>query len=86
MKNISKNLSFDTPKEKLDQELRRIQSAIYKDYLRHTPTREELEKFTQNTNKLNITDYYFDGEKIGSLSTIYMLDQPRNIVIEFRAC
>ena len=85
MNDISIQIPFDSTKERISAATKEVVSEIYRGYLGRQPTKDDTSRFQQRSNADNksINDQYFDGRKIGSLTTIYTLDIPRCISIRF---
>jgi hypothetical protein len=86
MKNISVKLPFDYTWDQTREAYRKLVREVYRAYLGRTPTGEDETHFKQTANPDNSsnTDLYFQGQKIGSLSTTYILDSPRSIKLDFK--
>lgn len=85
MKNISVKLPFDFTQEQTRDANRKLVREVYRAYLGRTPTGDDETHFSQTANPNNSTtnDLYFQGQKIGCLSTTYILDSPRSIKLDF---
>jgi hypothetical protein len=85
MQNISVKLPFDCTQDQTRDAYRKLVREVYRAYLGRSPTGEDETHFKQTANPDNSStnDLYFQGQKIGSLSTTYILDSPRAIKLDF---
>jgi hypothetical protein len=85
MKNISVKLPFDYNQDQTKEAYRKLVREVYRAYLGRTPTGEDETHFKQTANPDNSStnDLFFQGQKIGCLSTTYILDSPRSIKLDF---
>ena len=65
--------------------MKELASEIYRGCLGRHATKNDAPRFQQkaNTDDKRINDQYFDGKKIGSFFTSYILDIPRSVLIKF---
>jgi hypothetical protein len=87
MNNLSAQIPFDSTKEHISSATKELAFEIYRACLGRKPTKNDAPRFQQkiNTDDKSINDQYFDGKKIGSFVTKYVLDIPRSISIRFNA-
>jgi hypothetical protein len=85
MKNISAQLPFDSTKDRISSATKELAVEVYRACLGRHPTKNDAPRFQEriNTDDKSINDLYFDGKKIGSFITAYILDIPRSISIKF---
>jgi hypothetical protein len=85
MQNISVKLPFDYTQDQTREAYRKLVREVCRAYLGRSPTEEDETQFRQIANPGNSSanDLYFQGQKIGCLSTTYILDSPRSIKLEF---
>jgi hypothetical protein len=85
MKEITITIPFASTNERISAAMKEIADEIYRGCLRRKPTKNDASRFQQRTNAGNtsIKDQYFDGRKIGSLTTTYILDIPRCMTLCF---
>jgi hypothetical protein len=85
MKNISVKIPFDSTPDQTKEALGKLVREVYRNRLGRAPRGEEETAFKQTVNPDNasINDLYFQGKKIGSLATNYILDIPRAINLDF---
>jgi len=85
MTDISAKIPFDSTKERISAATKELATEIYRSCLGRHPTKKDAPRFQQriNTDDKRINDQYFDGKKIGSFVTTYVLDIPRCISIRF---
>jgi hypothetical protein len=85
MNKISAKIPFDSTKERISAAMKELAFEIHRACLGRRPTKNDDPRFQQKANSDNksIHDQYFDGKKIGSLMTTYILDMPRSISIRF---
>jgi hypothetical protein len=86
MNDISVKIPFDSTKERIIAATKELVHEIYRVYLGRKPTKNDAPRFQQKVNagNMSINDQYFDGKKIGSLMTTYILDIPRCITLGFK--
>lgn len=85
MNHISAQIPFDSTKDRISSATKELAIEIYRACLGRHPTKNDAFRFQRmtNSNDTNLTDQYFDGRKIGSFMTTYVLDIPRSISINF---
>jgi hypothetical protein len=86
MNDITVTIPFDSTKDRISAATKELVDEIYRGCLGRKPTIKDAPRFHQRTNAENtsINDQYFDGRKIGSLITTYILDIPRCITLGFK--
>jgi hypothetical protein len=86
MNEISIKIPFDATKARISAAMKELAYEIYMGCLGRRPTKNDAPRFQQrtNTDDKSINDQYFDGKKIGSLMTAYILDLPRCITLGFK--
>ena len=86
MNDLSVKIPFDSTSERISAATKELETEIYRSYLGRRPTKNDAPRFHQKINGGNkcINDQYFDGTKIGSLTTTYILDMPRCIKLGFK--
>jgi hypothetical protein len=82
---ISTKIPFDSTKERISTAIKELAFEIHRVCLGRRPTKKDSLRFQQkaNTDDKRINDQYFDGKKIGSFFTTYILDIPRSVLIKF---
>jgi hypothetical protein len=82
---ISTKIPFDSTKERISVATKELAFEIHRVCLGRRPTKKDAPRFMQKTNPHDkrINDQYFDGKKIGSFFTTYILDIPRAVLIKF---
>jgi hypothetical protein len=87
MKNISVKLPFDSTQDQTSEAYKKLQREVFKNYLGRLPTPDDEMHFKQTVNADNssVNDLHFQGKKIGSIATIYILDKPRVITLDFKS-
>jgi hypothetical protein len=85
MTDISAKIPFDSTKERISVATKELALEIQRSCLGRRPTKKDAPRFRQkaNTDDKRINDQYFDGKKIGSYMTTYILDIPRAVLIKF---
>jgi hypothetical protein len=85
MTDISAKIPFDSTKEHISVAIKELAFEIHRVCLGRRPTKKDAPRFQQktNTHDKRINDQYFDGKKIGSFMTTYILDIPRAVLIKF---
>jgi hypothetical protein len=85
MKSISVKMPFDSAPDQTKEAFRKLIREVYKSYLGRMPTETDVTNFKKlvNADNSSINDLYFEGKKIGSLATTYILDSPRGISLDF---
>jgi hypothetical protein len=85
MTDISAKIPFDSTKERISAATKELAFEIHRVCLGRRPTKKDAPRFRQktNTDDKRINDQYFDGKKIGSFFTTYVLDIPRSVLIKF---
>jgi hypothetical protein len=85
MTDISAKIPFDSTKERISAATKELAFEIHRVCLGRRPTKKDALRFQQkaNTDDKSINDQYFDGRKIGSFFTSYILDIPRSVLIKF---
>jgi hypothetical protein len=85
MTDISAKIPFDSTEERISVATTELAFEIHRVCLGRRPTKKDAPRFQQktNTDDNRINDQYFDGKKIGSFFTTYILDIPRSVLITF---
>jgi hypothetical protein len=86
MTNLSAKIPFDSTKERISRATKELASELHRVCLGRRPTKIDALRFRQmtSTDDIRINDQYFDGKKIGSFFTTYILDIPRSVSIKYK--
>ena len=86
MNHIATQIPFDSTEDRILSATKELAIEIYRACLGRHPIKNDASRFQRKINKddKSLTDQYFDGKKVGSFVTTYVLDIPRSISIKFR--
>jgi hypothetical protein len=85
MNPISVRIPFDSSKEEILESTKKLVSEVYKGYLGHEPTTDDIPRFIERINSQNgsVNDMYFNRKKYGTLATTFIVDSPQGISFDF---